>query len=198
MRPPATLLFILGLATSVGALSMAAPSALGADQNPYLEGLVKVEGSRVTLAYQRPGTRWEIYKTIQIVPLDVQVAVNDRALVQQMYAEEIRAEMAKQNFAVVDTPRADTLIIQARLLQVVAGSLSIRMAFSDGTTKTIVGALSDMESAKGLITDRESKIEEARGAFRNWGRILAGHLKEMADSADVDPEECFKWQRNCD
>ena len=114
MRPTATFVFVLGLATSVGATSMSVLGALGAEHNPILEGLVKVEGSRVTLAYQRPGARWQKYKTIQIVPLDVQVAVQDPALVQQMYADEIRAEMAKENFAVVDTPRADTLIIQAR------------------------------------------------------------------------------------
>ena len=192
MRPQTIFVSVMALAMSIGA-----PNTVAAADNPLLQGMEKVEGSNVTLAYQRPGTRWETYNTVQILPLDVRIPVRDPAAVQQMYFEEMRAALAQKGLATVDTPRAGTLIIQAQLYQLVEGSLSIKMGMSDGSTRTMVGAMSDFESAKGLISNRDDVEAEARAAFRTWGRLIAADLKEMAADANENPIECFKWTKDC-
>lgn len=191
MGPQVIFISALALAASLGA------GAFQSEHDPLLRGLQKIEGSRATLAFQRPGTRWQIYKTVQLLPLEVRLPAGDPPLVQQMYFEEMRAALGQKGLTVVDRPRADTLIIEAQIYQLIAGTLSVKMGFSDGSTRTLVGALSDFESAKGLITNRDDVVAEARNAFHNWGRLIGDELKDLKKSVEENPIECFKWGKDC-
>lgn len=117
-------------------------SALAADPELTPDGLQKIEGSRVMLAYARPNAVWSKYKTVQVLPLiipsvvtgpmpsnewyevwyaeEAGVRAEDAAHLQQFYADTFRAELQKSGYTVVEAPRGDTLVIASELTDIIA------------------------------------------------------------------------------
>ena len=101
-------------------------------------GLNLVPGAKVALAYERPGTNWSKYKSIQLRALDIPSAVRDAtpkgerpapfesyvlrdkdiADIKADYAKVTREVLGKAGFTFVDVPQADTLIVAVRITNI--------------------------------------------------------------------------------
>lgn len=140
------------------------------------EGLQKVEGATVDLAYVKSGTQWAKYKTAQVAPLVVPISAratrgggdnialrsDDIAALQKLYAEAMRAQLQRNGYVLVDAPRADTFIVSAEITDIVSnrsivrgamattapnGSITIQAKLTDGTTRTVVATAADRRYA---------------------------------------------------
>jgi hypothetical protein len=118
----------------IAGLVLATP-AFAVDAPQSLNGLDRVPGAKVALAYVRPGLDWRQYKTIQLLPLSIPATARDTApkgtrpefgqtyilsdryvtALQKAYDEATRDELAKGGLRFVSTPQADTLVIAAQI-----------------------------------------------------------------------------------
>jgi hypothetical protein len=122
-------------------LALVAGPALDAlsDEMPStLNGMERVPGSRVKIAYQRPGTDWKKFRTVQIRALSIPLEVRDAAppgqskqfhesyvlgereveALQKAYMEIMRDKLGSAGYTVVDTPAADTLVVATNVMAI--------------------------------------------------------------------------------
>ncbi|HUO87738.1 MAG TPA: DUF3313 family protein [Rhizomicrobium sp.] len=120
---------------------IAAAADLRADEPPATRpgGLVRVDNSKVKLAYVRPGTDWSKYRSLKLEPLSIPVAVRDAAppsgvhkkfresfvlgdkevaAIRDAYDKTMRDVLGKGGFTFVETPQADTLIVAAQVMDI--------------------------------------------------------------------------------
>jgi hypothetical protein len=212
------------------AATLCAP-ALAADPKTTADGLQKIEGAKVMLVYGRPDTRWNKYKSVQVLPLAIppelrvvpsadslwpwndeprRVDDRDAAALQQFYADTFRAELTKEGFAVVDAPRADTLVIACELTDIISnppgaaglkpsGSVAIKMTLSDGATRTLIATMSDRRFAHYLYAEntRATDLEQIRAAFQNWTHVIAQDIRDRAQKPEVDLWSCLNDRKAC-
>lgn len=190
-----------------------------ADAPIGLNGLQKVEGSRVDLAYERPGANWAKFKTVQIQPLvvpagmrtaeDLELNDEDVSALQTLYAETMRQEFYKQGFPVVEAASADTVVISAEITDLIApnalgpqrsGSIAVKGFLTDGATNTVVAAASDRKFANRVFPEdtRETNLIQVRDALANWAHVLAADLRTRVDApTDIDYWSCLNERKNC-
>jgi hypothetical protein len=122
-------------------LALVAGPALDAlsDELPStLNGMEKVPSSRVKIAYQRPGTDWKKFRTVQIRALSIPLEVRDAAppgrskslgesyvlgerqveALQKAYMEVMRDRLGSAGYAIVETPGADTLVVATNVIAI--------------------------------------------------------------------------------
>jgi hypothetical protein len=95
-------------------------------------GLTRTTNTRSRIVYQKPGTNWSRFKTIQLMALEVppdardasssgsrrtrmreSFVLQDRDVqdLQSAFAQSVRTAMTNAGFTLVDTPQADTLVV---------------------------------------------------------------------------------------
>lgn len=133
MKSLAPSAFVLAVLFAGGALAQqSAPQTLS-------NGLQRVQGSKVALAYERPGTTWSKYRTILLQPLQIPPNVrnaapqgafpqfgesyiipdNDIATLKQDFSNSFHKALTDAGFSLVTSPQADTLIIYPEIRKIV-------------------------------------------------------------------------------
>ena len=103
-----------------------------------LAGMEKVPSSKVKIAYQRPGTDWKKFRTVQIRALSIPLEVRDATpsgqtkqfresyvlgereveALQKAYMEIMRDKLGGGGYTIVDTPGADTLVVATNVIDI--------------------------------------------------------------------------------
>jgi hypothetical protein len=166
-------------------------SALAQQQEPQSlpGGLVRVQGSKVALAYVRPGTDWTKYKTIFLGTLAVPASArntappgqtadfgesymlpeNAVAKLQSDFAQSMHNILGGAGYTFVTTPQADTLIVTAQIakIRLKAPIESSRMNYSSmGQTYSQGGGSITMAA---VLADGSTKAVIAEVIDRNYG-----------------------------
>jgi Protein of unknown function (DUF3313) len=123
--------FLLSTDQPAGAPDAAASPAVQ-PQTAAQAGLVRTTDTRSRIVYQKPGTNWSRFRTIQLMALEVppdardasssgsrrtrmreSFVLQDRDVqdLQSAFAQSVRTAMTNAGFTLVDTPQADTLVI---------------------------------------------------------------------------------------
>jgi hypothetical protein len=178
---------------------------------PTIRGgeLQRVPGSKVKLAYVRPGTNWSKYKTIQLRTLDVPPDARDAkpkgqharftesymlgdkevAALQGAYAESMKKVLGDAGFTFVDTPKDDTLIIAAKITQIrlTAPVESTRLGYS-GRSRTYSQGGGSISIAAVLADGQNNEViaeaADAREPSNNLWRIN-NRVTNMADAKQI-------------
>ena len=171
------------------------------------------------LSYIRPGTVWQKYKSVQVLPLVVPrtartvetnetlpLSEGDAAALQNSFNAAMRREFEADGFVVVDAPRADTVVIAPEITDIVtnegdiSGSLALKATMSDGVTGKSVAHVEDRKFAHYLweMDTRASSATQVRDAFGNWAHVMADSLKERTTALDQkDQADCLKSMVTC-
>ena len=166
-------------------------SALAQQQAPQSlpGGLERVQGSKVALAYVRPGTDWTKYKTIYLRKLVIPASARNAAppgafpqfgesymipdsavaKLQNDFAQSMHNILGGAGYTFVTTPQADTLIIAPQISKILlkAPIESSRQDYSSmGQTYSAGGGSITMAAA---LADGASKVVIAEVLDRNYG-----------------------------
>src|SRR5215472_5969323 len=145
---------LLALLASIALAS--GESAHAAPAQTLSNGLVLVPGTKVALAYVRPGTNWTKYRTILLKPLAIPPNVrngapngtvpefgesyiltdNDVTELQQAFSDSMHNVLGQAGYQFVTTPGANTLVVAPQVLriQLNAPVEDTRDDFDDGFT----------------------------------------------------------------
>jgi hypothetical protein len=117
-------------------LLLAVPPALAQQSAPQtINGMQRVPGTKVAIAYMMPGLDLSHYKTIQLMPLNVPATARNTlptgdtpqfgevwvipdygvARLKKTYDNVMREELAKGGIQFVTMPQADTLVVAAEI-----------------------------------------------------------------------------------
>jgi hypothetical protein len=101
-------------------------------------GMTRVPGARLDLAYAHPGTDLKKYRTIHLMPLSIPETVRDASPngarpgfgesyvlgdrevegLQTAYDKVMRDTLGKAGFTFVNTPQADTLVVMVKVINI--------------------------------------------------------------------------------
>jgi len=185
---------VLTRQTGTAVLTIAAllcGSALAQQQAPQSlpGGLERVQGSKVALAYVRPGTVWTKYKTIYLRKLVIPASArntappgtfpefgqsymlsdSDVATLQSDFAKSMHDTLGNAGYTFVTTPQADTLIVAPEVTKILLN------APTDSSREESSGMGQTFSAGAGSITiaavmaDGASKTVIAEVKDRNYG-----------------------------
>jgi hypothetical protein len=182
---------LLALLASIALVS--GENAHAAPAQTLSNGLVLVPGTKVALAYVRPGTNWTKYRTILLKPLAIPASVrnaapngtvpefgesyiltaNDVTELQQAFSDSMHNVLGQAGYQFVTTPGANTLVVAPQVLriQLNAPIEDTRQDFDDGYTLSQGGGSMTME---GVLADGSTKVVLAEVADRQYGSNMWG------------------------
>lgn len=198
----------LRMGTVLSAFSIALCATALAQQQPpesIKGGLVHVQGSKVALAYVRPGTNWTKYKTILlkklVVPVNARNAApqgadpgfgesymlsdNDVAQLQDAFFHSMQNTLSGAGYTFVTTPQADTLIVAPEIQKIVLSAPieSSRMDFGGmGATLSQGGGSITMGA---VLADGSTKVVIAEVLDRKYGSSLWGINNSVTNFAEA-------------
>jgi hypothetical protein len=186
------------------------------------DGLVLQSDARLRAVWIRPNAGFVAYNSVQLAPVSVSFAQNwdpnrnrrsigsrlnndDLAAIQQglaeLFREVFRTELARSNFALVDTAGPDTLHISASIIDLnitapdvptagrsrtytaSTGSMTLLMEARDSVSGEILARAVDPQSGRNSgfmsITNRVTNTADARRAITIWARALRDALEEL-------------------
>jgi hypothetical protein len=179
--------------------SAAPPAALS-------NGLQLVPGTKVALAYVRPGTDWTKYKTILLKPLSIPPNVRNTApkgadpefgesymlsddnvaTLQSAFAQSMQDVLGQAGFTFVTTPQADTLIVapQVMRIQLNAPIESSRDTFTEGGFTLSSGGAGSM-TIEAVLADGATMTVIAQVADRKYGSSIWRVNNEVTNLAQA-------------
>ena len=196
------------LAASVLAFSFLVSGTTLAQQQPpqtLSNGLQRVQGSKLALAYVRPGTNWSKYKTILLTPLVIPPHVrnaappgafpqfgesyllsdSDIAQLKSQFAQSFRQALTNAGFTLVDTPQANTLIVAPEIRRIIlnAPTYNSRATYSGmGFTVSQGGGSITMGA---VLADGASKMVIAEVVDRQYGSNIWGLNNSVTNFAQA-------------
>jgi hypothetical protein len=204
-------------AAAVFAVALSLGSTAFADPPPATlsNGLVRAQGSKVALAYVRPGTNWSKYKTIQLRTLSVPpnarnaapkgqmpefgesylLSDQDVAQLQQDFAKSMHNILGNAGFTFVTTPQADTLVVipQIARIQLNAPIQDSRIGYSGMSATFSQGGGSITMSA--VLADAQSGKVIAEALDRQYGSNTWG-LNNSTTNMFEAREAFDQWARD--
>jgi len=168
-------------------------SALAQQQEPQSlpGGLVRVQGSKVALAYVRPGTVWTKYRTILLQKLAVPASArntappgqyagfgesymlsdSDVATLQDDFAKSMHNILGSAGYTFVTTAQADTLIIAPQIAKILLNAPIDSSRIGSGMGQTFSAGAGSITIAA-VMADGASKTVIAEAMDRNYGSNL--------------------------
>src|SRR5215469_2012553 len=191
----------LVLAVLFGAPALAQQSAPQTLSN----GLQRVQGSKLALAYVRPGTTWSKYRTVMLQPLQVPPNVrnaappgafpqfgesyvipdSDIAKLKQAFANSFQNALTNAGFKVVTTPQADTLIVYPEIKKILLNApvQDTRATYSGmGFTVSQGGGSITMAA---VLADGGTKTVIAEVEDRQYGSNIFGLNNSVTNFAEA-------------
>jgi hypothetical protein len=177
-------------------------------------GLQLVPGTKVALAYERPGTQWTKYRTILLKPLAIPANVrngapngtvpefgesymltdNDVTELQKAFSESFHNVLGQAGFTFVTAPGANTLVVAPQVLriQLNAPIEDTRDDFDDGFTLSKGGGSMTIE---GVLADGTTKVVLAEVADRQYGSNMWGLNNSVSNLGEA--RQAFdQWARD--
>jgi hypothetical protein len=215
----AAIALVAGTATTPAAFAQPAAQQATADVNQ--DGLQRIDVSGLDVVFARPGATLEGFNRVQLAPVQVafrrnwerqattgsrqRVSARDmeriRDRLSTLIEAEVREELARGGYALVEEPGDDVLAVQMAIVNLnitapsTASASRVRVYTTNVGEMTLVADLRDSSSDELLmrvydrrvgrsfktpqITTRADNVMEARNAARAWARAL----REGLDSA---------------
>lgn len=193
-------------------------------ETPASEGLVPLKSARIDAVYVRPGVDWKKYRTILLLPLNVPPEARDGApagttkrlgesyilrdsdvdVIKQRFDKTMRKELTRDNyFTLVDTPRADTLVVAVAILQIAlnapiessrlnyanrgrtfsrgGGGATIGTAFADGGDYSVLARIQDNRYSPDQwgVNNSVNNLADLDLMFSQWGRGIRDKLRDI-------------------
>ena len=204
------------LAAAAAAFALAAfEHAAAAPAQSLSNGLQLVPGTKVALAYERPGTQWTKYRTILLKPLSVPPNVRNAAPngtvpefgesymipddgvaeLQKDFADSMHNVLGQAGFTFVTTPGPNTLVVAPQVLriQLNAPIENTREDYaSSGFTVTRGGGSMTIEA---VLADGTTRVVLAEVADRQYGSNNWGVNNRVMNFGEA--REAFdQWARD--
>jgi hypothetical protein len=162
-------------------------SADAAPPESLSNGLQLVPGTKVALAYVRPGTDWTKYKTILLKPLSIPPNVRNTApkgadpefgesyllsddavtTLQSAFAQSMHDVLGQAGFTFVTTPQANTLIVAPQVLRILLNA-PIENSRPDYSMTFSAGGAGSM-TIEAVLADGATQTVIAEVADRKYG-----------------------------
>lgn len=226
MKLSPLLAFAAAIALVAGAAT--AQTTPAAEVNP--DGLQRTEVSGLDLAFVRPGATLEGFNRVQLAPVQVEfrrnwerqnrtgsrqrVSARDieriRDRLSTLVETEVREELARGGYALVEEPGDDVLAVQMNIVNLnitapdVASGSRTRVYTTSVGEMTLVAELRDSSSGELMMrvfdrrvgrtspqprfTTRADNVMEARNAARAWARVLREGL-DAARTVNAAPAD---------
>jgi hypothetical protein len=206
---------LLAAAAAVLALSALEDAVAAPPPQSLPNGLQLVPGTKVALAYERPGTQWTKYRTILLKPLNVPANARNAAPpgtvpgfgesyiipddgvaeLQKDFADSMHNILGQAGFTFVTTPGANTLLVAPKIMriQLSAPIQSSRESFAGGGFTVSEGGGS--MTIEAVLADATSKVVLAEVEDRRYGSNLWGLNNSVSNFAQA--REAFdQWARD--
>ena len=198
-------------ATIIGICGLAFFGTARAQEQPPASiegGLERVQGSKVALAYARPGITWTKYRTVLLKPLAIpanarntappgtvpefgesyMLSDDDVSKLQDIFAKSMQTVLGNAGYTFVTTPQTDTLIVSPQIvkLSLNAPIESSRADFAGmGQTYSRGGGSITMAA---VLADGKTETALAEVLDRKYGSNIMGvnnRVTNIAEARDV-------------
>jgi hypothetical protein len=197
MRVPSALALVLLI--SHGATAQQSPP------QTLPNGLQRVQGSKVALAYVRPGTNWTKYKSILLEPLSIPPHVrnaappgafpqfgesyllsdSDIAQLKSQFSQSFRQVLTNAGFTFVDTPQADTLIVAPEIRKIILNAPTYNSRVTYGGMGFSVSKGGGSITLGAVLADGASKMVIAEVIDRQYGSNIWGLNNRVTNFAQA-------------
>ncbi|HWU26453.1 MAG TPA: DUF3313 family protein [Rhizomicrobium sp.] len=164
-------------------------------------GLQRVQGSRVALAYVRPGTDWTKYRNIMIEPLIVPASArnaapsgatpefgesyllsdSDVSSLQGAYAKSMHDVLTNAGYSIVTTVQPNTLIVAAEISRIILNAPVENSRPGYGGMSMTLSQGGGSMTMKAALADATSRIVLAEAADVKYGSNMWGINNEVAN-----------------